>query len=147
MTFHLKLEKIIAIKDSEKTEALANYNQAVSEFEVVADKLYHYLKQKEELENKQTDKLNVGLTVQDIRQYQEFILNLEKFVSHYQTLVIQAREKMQKLQNELVDKNIEVKKYEKLQEKGLQVFHQARKEDESKRMDEISLQLFMNRRN
>jgi flagellar FliJ protein len=145
MNFAFKFQKILSVKETEKERALEAYQTSVKNFEEVAEKLYHFLKQKEDLERDQLEKLSFGLSVIDIRHHQQFIANLEKTISHFQNLVLTARQKMISQEEFLLEKNIEVKKYEKIKEKEYSVYKEIISANESRLMDEISIQQFMNR--
>ena len=147
MSYQFKFHKLLSIKESEKDQVLSEYNESVKSFETLAEKLYSFLKRKEELEKSQISKLNTGLMIQDIRHHQQFITNLEKTISHYQRLVIESRQKMQVVQSKLIEKNIEVKKFEKIKENSFQYYSREIHHYESKVMDEISIQQFMSRGN
>jgi flagellar protein FliJ len=147
VVYKFKFDKILSIKENEKDKALGEYNEAVKRFEEAAGKLYSFLKKKEDYEEIHKEKLQSGLSVQEIRHFQQFITNLERTISHYQLLVAQARQQMQLKQIKLAELNIEVKKYEKIREKYFQTFLQAVQADENKLMDEISIQQFVNRGN
>jgi flagellar protein FliJ len=145
MVFQYKFEKLLSLKTSEKDKAMADYQKALEEFEQVAEKLYEYLKKKEELEHLQSEQLRKGLSIQEIQYQQQMITNLEKTIMHYQKLVMQARERMNYFKNKLLEKNIEVKKFEKLKENSLQHFFAIYQTFENKLMDEISIQQYMHR--
>jgi flagellar protein FliJ len=145
MSYQYRFERILTLKEKEKDEVNEQYKGAISKFELVAEKLYDFLKKKEELEVHQADKLQNGLSVQDIRHHQQFITNLEKTISYYQDLVIQARNRMNWYEEKLVDMNVEVKKYEKIKEKDLLVFQRNMREAENKQLDEVSVVQYMNR--
>lgn len=145
MSYQYRFERILTLKEKEKDEVNEQYKGAISKFELVAEKLYEFLKKKEELEVHQADKLQNGLSVQDIRHHQQFISNLEKTISYYQDLVIQARNRMNWYEEKLVDMNVEVKKYEKIKEKDLLIFQRNMKEAENKQLDEVSVVQYMNR--
>jgi flagellar protein FliJ len=145
MSYQYRFERILTLKEKEKDEVNEQYKGAISKFELVAEKLYEFLKKKEELEVHQADKLQNGLSVQDIRHHQQFIINLEKTISYYQDLVIQARNRMNWYEEKLVDMNVEVKKYEKIKEKDLLIFQRNMKEAENKQLDEVSVVQYMNR--
>lgn len=147
MAFHKKLEKILMIKEREKDEKLAEYNEAVEGFEEVATKLYQFLKQKEELENLHSNQITKGLPIQQIQQTQKFFISLDRSIEQYQKLVANARQAMHGKENQLLEKNIEVKKFEKVKEKKLQMYLDHIKVEEGKLMDEISIQQYMNRGN
>lgn len=135
------------IKENEKEKSLAEYNQSVSDFESVANKLYDSMKQKEILEENTLSRLNEGISVQEMRHYQQFVSNIEKTISHYQKLVMLTRNRMNEQQVKLMQKNIEVKKYEKLKEKQKETFLMDAKANENKVMDDLSIQSFMYRGN
>ncbi|MCA1040775.1 flagellar biosynthesis chaperone FliJ [Bacillus infantis] len=145
MQYQYRFEKVMSIREREKDEALNSYNQSVQRFEEAAGKLYELLKKKEDLEEFQFSKLASGLPVQEIRHYQHFIHSLEKTIEHYQQVVFNARNQMNYYQDKLTEKNIEVKKYEKMKEKDIVRFTESMKLAESRQMDDISIQLYANR--
>lgn len=145
--YQYKFEKILSIKEKEKNDAFTMYNESVRKFETAAEKLYKLLKKKEDLQNFQQEKMDLGMPVQEIRHHQQFLGNLEKIIEHYQTEVIEARYRMNVLHEKLTDKNMEVKKYEKIKEKDFGRFLDAVKETEAKNMDEISIRQFLNKGN
>lgn len=147
MGYHYKFDKILNIREREKDEALAEYNVAVQKFEEAAEMLYGFLKKKEDLLEFQAVKLVSGLSVQEIRHNQQFMTNLEKSIAYYQKMVLNARNRMNLYQEKLMEKNIEVKKYEKMKEKDFQLFLEDMKASENRQMDEISIQQYMNRGN
>lgn len=145
MIYQYKFEKILTIKENEKTDALAKYNAALKKFEEVAEKLYKLLKKKEELLEFQQEKLRNGLSIQEIRHHQLFMDNLEKLLNHCQQEVIEARYKMNIQRDILMERNIEVKKYEKMKENDFHKFLDVIKEAENKQMDEISIRQFLSK--
>jgi flagellar protein FliJ len=147
MRYRFKFEKIMMVKEREKDEALSIYNDSVKRFEDVAGKLYESLKKKEDLENYQSLRLENGLSVQEIRHHQHFIVNLQKTIDYYQKMVINARNQMNFYQEKLMQKNIELKKYEKIKEKDKVVFLEELKQEEAKQMDDISIQQYVHRGN
>ncbi|MGM7720372.1 flagellar export protein FliJ [Metabacillus sp. Hm71] len=147
MAFQFRFQKIMDIKESEKERSFAEFNQSVHDFEHVAHQLYDSLKQKEVLEENTLSKLNQGMSVQEIRHYQQFVSNLEKSISHYQKLVQLTRKRMNEKQVKLMHHNIEVKKYEKLKEKQQENYFAAMNELENKHMDDLSIQSYLYRGN
>lgn len=145
MIYKYKFEKVLTIKEKEKSDAQVKYDEAQKSFEQVAEKLYRLFKKKEELIDFQQIKLSTGLSVQEIRHNQLFMDNLEKLINQCQQEVIQARYRMNFQKEILKEKNIEVKKYEKIKEKDIQKFHEVVKVAENKQMDEISIQQFLSK--
>lgn len=146
MIYQYKFDKILTIKEKEKNDARSKYNEAQKVFEQAAEKLYYYLKKKEELIDFQQTKLSSGLSIQEIRHQQLFMGNLEKLIDESQKDVINARNLMNFQQEKLKEKNVEMKKYEKIKEKDFQKFLKDVKETENKQMDEISIQQFISKR-
>jgi flagellar FliJ protein len=118
MAYQFKFEKIMKLREREKDEVLSTYNESVKRFEEAAESLFRSLKKKEDLESYQRSKLENGLSVQEIRHHQTFIHNLQKTIDHDQKVVVHTRNQMNFYQDKLLQKNIEVKKYEVLKEKG-----------------------------
>ncbi|MFJ7638592.1 flagellar export protein FliJ [Peribacillus sp. NPDC097225] len=145
MIYQYKFEKILTIKEKEKRDALSKYNTALKKFEEVAGKLYKFFKKKEDLVAFQQEKLKNGLSIQEIRHHQLFMDNLEKLISISQEEVIEARYEMNVLQDVLMERNIEVKKYEKMKENDFHKFLDIIKEDENRQMDEISIRQFLSK--
>lgn len=145
MGYRFKFEKIMTLKEREKDEALSVYNESVKRFEHAAEKLYELMKKKEELEDYQSKRLREGLSVQEMRHHQQFIANLQKSIDQYQKIVINARNHMNFQQEKLLQKNIEVKKYVKMKEKGKMTYFEGLRQLEAKEMDNISIQQFAHR--
>ncbi|USK35702.1 flagellar biosynthesis chaperone FliJ [Bacillus sp. F19] len=147
MKYTYRFQKVLELKENEKEKSLEDYNRSVFEFEKAAEKLYDCLKKKEVLEERTIRQLSTGMPVQEIRHFQQFVTNLEKTIAHYQRLVVMTRENMNEKQLELTEKNIEVKKYEKMKEKHDEVHLEHVKTSESKFMDDLSIQAFALRGN
>ena len=145
MSYQYRFQRILTLKEKEKDEVQEMYRGSIAKFEQAAEKLYKYLKKKEDLESYQAQKLQSGFSVQDIRHHQQFITNLEKSITYCQDLVIQARNRMNWYEEKLVDMNVEVKKYEKMKVKDFSRFLQERREDENKQLDEVSVVQYLNR--
>ncbi|HHW38881.1 MAG TPA: flagellar biosynthesis chaperone FliJ [Bacillales bacterium] len=147
MAFKYKFEKLLSIKENEKDVVVGEYNDAVQKFEEVATKLYELLKQKEDLIDQQGKQLTSGLNVRQILDFQRFLPLLDKSIAEWQVQVAKARKFMELKQQLLLEKNIEVKKYEIMKKKSWVTYSQLEKAEENKFMDEISIQQYMNRGN
>jgi flagellar protein FliJ len=141
MGFTYKFAKLLELRESEKENQALVYEKAVQRFKEVAEKLYELLKKKEDLESYQHEKIRTGIQVHEIRFHQKYLMNLQKEIDHYQNLVIQARHHMQFEEKRLMDKNIEVKKFEKLKDKEYEKYLRERVVEETKVMDEICTQI------
>ncbi|WP_050614777.1 flagellar export protein FliJ [Bacillus testis] len=145
--YSYKFEKILGLKENEKHDAQARYGEAVKAFEIAAEELYRLLKKKEDLHALQQEKLVSGLSVSEIRHNQLFADNLENLISYSQQTVMKARENMNIWQNRLIEKNMEVKKYEKMKEKDFKKFKDHVKAIEKIEMDDVSIQTFLSKEN
>lgn len=145
MKYAFKFDKILSLKEREKEEALLAYQDSIGKFEKVAKKLYELLRQKEKLQTTRSEKLKQGTPVNEIRFYEEYLESLEKKIEKQQIMVNNARNRMQHLQKQLMEKNIEVKKFEKLREKDVRKFFDQLQAEENKRMDDAALQTYLHR--
>ncbi|GJI59551.1 flagellar FliJ protein [Bacillus altitudinis] len=141
--YQYKFQKLLELKESEKDKSLAAYQQSVSAFEQAAEKLYENMSKKELMEKSKEEKLRSGMSVQEMRHYQQFVTNLDNTIHHYQQLVIMKRHQMNEKQSDLTEKNIEFKKFEKMKEKQFEKFSLEHKAIEMKEMDDISISQFM----
>lgn len=133
-----RFSKILDIREQEKTQTEMAYKEAVKLFEEVATKLYEMLKRKEDLITYQNERLTVGASIDEVTHYANFINSLEKTIEDLQKKVAQARVKMNWHEEKLLEKNIEVRKYEKMREKDFQAFQVEQERLENIRLDELS---------
>lgn len=147
MVFKYKFDKLLSIKENEKDIVIGEYNDAVQKFENAATRLYELLKQKEDLIDQQSRQLTSGSNIRQIQDLQRFLPLLDKSIAEWQVQVAKARKFMELKQQLLLEKNIEVKKYEIIKEKAWVAYSQLEKAEENKLMDEISIQQYMNRGN
>ncbi|WP_409368359.1 flagellar export protein FliJ [Lysinibacillus sp. 38-6] len=138
VTYMYRFEKVLTIREQEKNETEIAYKESVRSFEEVATKLYELLKKKEDLLEFQQERLAVGSSIEEIHHYARFIDSLEKTIADVQQKVIQARSKMNWHEEKLLEKNLEVRKFEKMREKDYQSFQQEQDRIESIFLDEIS---------
>lgn len=143
MAFAFKFQKLLELKENEKNQSFAMYQKSVDDFEKAAGKLYENMKLKEELEAKKDDKLQKGMSIQEMRHYQTFVTNLETTIFHYQQLVIVKRNQMEEKQEELAELSMELKTYEKMKEKQKLSILSEEKAIQMKEMDELSIKQFM----
>lgn len=140
-----RFEKVLTIREQEKNETEMAYKESVRSFEEIAEKLYELLKKKENLMIFQQERLTVGSSIDEIHHYSRFIDSLEKTIIDVQQKVIQARAKMNWHEEKLLEKNLEVRKFEKMKEKDFKLFQQEQDRIESLFLDEISLQTYNKR--
>lgn len=138
MKFQFKFKRILQLKEREKDQAHSLYEQSIQKFEATAQKLYELLKEKEELEQFQTNELATGFSVQKIRHHQQYIDHLAIVIDKWHKRVIHARNEMAKQQRNVQAKNIEVKKYEKMKDKNYEIYRYSMNANENALLDEIA---------
>ena len=138
MNYNYRFEKILIVKDQEKTESELAFKESVHVFEGIATKLYGLLKKKEDLIVYQQERLKVGSSIDEINHYSKFIDSMEKTIEDAQQKVIQARAKMNWHEQKLLEKNLEVRKYEKMRENDFERFKEDQLRIEAMQLDELS---------
>ncbi len=133
-----RFEKVLTVCEQEKTETEIAYKEAVQSFEKIATKLYELLKKKEDLITFQQERLKIGSSIDEISHYSRFIDSMEKMIEEVQQKVVQARTKMNWHEQKLLEKNLEVRKYEKMREKDFEAYKEERNRLETILLDEIS---------
>lgn len=140
--YQYRFEKVLTYREQEKTETEIEYKKAVDSFETVATELYDLLKKKEEVTAEQQEKMKKGFYVNDIHQYGRFMESLEKRIDSLQQAVIKARSKMKWFEEKLLEKTIEVKKFEKMKEKDQEHYRIEMEQAEASLMDELTTSKF-----
>lgn len=138
VSYIYRFEKVLTIREQEKNETEIAYKESVRSFEEIATKLYELLKKKEDLIAFQQERLAVGSSIEEVHHYARFIDSLEKTIVDVQQKVVQARAKMNWHEEKLLEKNLEVRKFEKMREKDFKVFQQEQDRIEGIFLDEIS---------
>ncbi|MFN7250839.1 MAG: flagellar export protein FliJ [Anaerobacillus sp.] len=145
MSFRFTLQKILDVRESEKLNAEKEYSQATRQFEDVATKLYELLKQKEGFESDYYQRIESGIHIFQIQQSQSLLSQLQKRIDQFQVYTQKARENMNRKQEQLVEKSIEQKKYEKMKQIKYDIYVEETRRQENILMDEISVQQFVKR--
>ncbi|KGR86415.1 flagellar export protein FliJ [Lysinibacillus odysseyi] len=133
-----RFENILNVREQEKNETEMAYKEAVRSFEEIATKLYELLKKKEDLLAFQQERLVTGSSIDEISHYARFINSMEKTINDVQQKVVQARAKMNWQEQKLVEKNLEVRKFEKMRERDFEVYKEEQLRLETILLDEIS---------
>lgn len=140
--YNFRFAKILDVREQEKVQTEMAYKEAVKTFEDVATKLYDLLKKKEDLIEYQNERLLTGASIDEVNHYARFITSLEKTIADFQKKVVQARTKMNWHEEKLLEKSIEVKKYEKMRERDFINFQAEQERVEMIRLDELSSMLY-----
>jgi flagellar FliJ protein len=143
MSFQFSLQKILEVRESEKNSFEKEYTQATKQFEEVATKLFELLKKKEQYENECCNRIGKGIHIFQIQESQLLLTQLQRQIDQQQYYTQKARENMNRKQETLVEKSIELKKYQKMKQIKYEIYIEEINRQENLFMDEISVQQFM----
>lgn len=139
MSFQFSMEKVLSVKQKEKESIELELGEAVQAFESIAEEIYSLLKRKEDIENLSNQQFQQRIVVNDLQNTQRFLLSMSNKIKELQPVLQRARERMQVIQQKLLQQMIEVKKYEKLKEKQLNAYEMELTLYENKQNDEFSV--------
>ncbi len=144
--YHYRFEHILTYQEQKKNETEADYKGAVDQFEQVATRLYELLKKKEQLIADYENKLAAGFSIEQIKLTTQYLEKLERLIAEVQQQVIDHRARMNWYEEKLLEDTIEVKKYEKMREKDVELFLEEEQHKEALFLDEISTQQYTRNR-
>lgn len=137
-----RFDKVLSFREQEKTETEIEYKKSVESFEKVATELYELLKKKEDASKAHQEKMMQGFRITEVHHYVRFIDTLEKRIANLQMTVMKARSKMNWFEEKLLERSIEVKKFEKMKEKDQEHYQAELEHVEASLLDEISTMKF-----
>lgn len=138
MRYTYRFEKILVVREQEKNETEIAFKESIRIFEEAATKLYDLLKKKEDLIEFQQERLRIGSSIDEVSHYARFLDSMEKTIADVQQKVVQARAKMNWHEQKLIEKNLEVRKFEKMRERDFESFREEQERIEASRLDELS---------
>ncbi|MFD1357540.1 flagellar export protein FliJ [Fictibacillus halophilus] len=139
MSFQFSMEKVLSVKQKEKESIELELGEAVQAFESIAEEIYSLLKRKEDIENLSNHQFQQRIVVNDLQNTQRFLLSMSNKIKELQPVLQRARERMQVIQQKLLQQTIEVKKYEKLKERQFHAYEMELTLYENKQNDEFSV--------
>lgn len=145
VAYQYKFAKVLTVREQEKSETEIAYKESVNAFEKIATELYNLLKKRESTLDTQNDLLLSGLSIDGIHHYSNFLESLQKRIEVVQKEVVQARSKMNWYEEKMLEKSLEVRKFEKMKEKDFESFQHEQHRLEAIVLDEISSLKFQNK--
>ncbi|MCM3717158.1 flagellar export protein FliJ [Fictibacillus phosphorivorans] len=139
MSFQFSMEKVLSVKQKEKESIELELGEAVQAFESIAEEIYKLLKRKEDIEKLSNQQFQQKMGVNDLQNTQRFLLSMSNKIKELQPILQRARERMQAIQQKLLQQTIEVKKYEKLKEKQFHTYETKLTIYENMQNDEFSV--------
>ena len=143
--YNYRFENVLTFRELEKTETETEYKESVDAFEVIATELYELLKKKEETLEEQQERMSRGFSIDGIHHYARFIGSLERKIEEVQQKVMQARSKMHWYEDKLLERTLEVRKFEKMKEKDREQYDVETEYREAQNLDELSTMTFRGR--
>lgn len=140
--YNYRFEKVLTLREQQRDETEMAYKEAIQQFEEVAKQLYEQMKKKENTIEEQHRRMESGFSIDDLHNYARYIDALDKKIDVIQQKVINSRSKMQWYEEQLLEKNIEVKKFEKMKELSKQRFDAEMEHKEANQIDELSTMKF-----
>ncbi|HEU5140973.1 MAG TPA: flagellar export protein FliJ [Bacillales bacterium] len=138
MSFQFTLEKVLTVKENEKNLQEVEYRNAYQDFEKIAKLLYDFLKQKETLEIRQSQGMEKGASIDEVKRFQTNMELLQERIRQYEALYQDARRNAEEKKESLMETSIDVKRYEKLRDLQYDEFVKRNKAEERSELDEIS---------
>ncbi len=124
------LKRILTLSESEKKQLESEYQVLYQSLEQIAGELISLIKKKETVQEKLQEKMGTALSIEKIQQQFNYINHLDQSIQNCKKQYESAREKVDYSKNLLTDKAIQVKKYEKLNDRHLKSWKEAfRKKD------------------
>jgi len=145
--YSYRFEKVLTYREQQKTETETEYKLSIDAFEIVATKLYDLLKKKEDTLKEQQERLKTGFSIDGIHHYVRFVDSLEKKIAEVQREVLQARSKMTWYEEKLLERTIEVKKFEKMKENDREEHRMEMEHQDAIQLDELSTLSFRTKEN
>lgn len=140
--YKYRFDNVLTYRELEKTETEIEYKEAVDDFEAIATELYTLLTKKESVIADQQQKMETGFSIDAIHHYANYIKSLETQIEEIQIQVIQARSKMTWYEEKLLERTLEVRKFEKMKEKDYETYSKEAEYKEAERLDELSTMTF-----
>lgn len=141
-SYRYRFEKVLTLREQERDETEMAYKEAIEQFEEVARELYDQLKKKEDTLEEQQHRMSTGFSIDDLHHYSRFIGTLDVKIDQIQQEVMKSRSKMSWYESQLLEKNIEVKKFEKMRELNKQQYDAEMEHAEANRIDELATMKF-----
>lgn len=138
MVFDFRLERMMKIAESEKETLEAKYQELFRALEQLAGNLIDLMNEKESIQLELNQQLNQSMTIDSMKIYLFDVEKYEKLINLRTSEYDQAKRKLENLQPFLLEKSIEVKKYEKMRDRQQSAAKMKQKKKEMKEMDEIA---------
>ncbi|RYL92951.1 flagellar export protein FliJ [Sporolactobacillus sp. Y61] len=138
MAFDFRLARVLELADNKKKNLEAEYQTLFRRLEDMAKKLIDLLNQREKKQHVFQNQMQKGTTIDSIKGRLSDTAILDQLIAEETRQYDRLKQQMEAYQADLLEKSIEVKKYEKLRDKKWQHYLEKKKKIQLKSMDEIA---------
>lgn len=138
MVNEFPLKRILTLSESEKKQLESEYQVLYQSLEKIADELINLMNKKEKVQEKLQEKMGTSLSIDKVQQQFIYINHLDQSIQNCKEQYESARERVDYSKNLLTEKAIQVKKYEKLQDRHLKNWKETFKKRDLMKMDEAA---------
>lgn len=139
MAFDFRLERILKVADSEKKNLEAQYQSLYDHLENIAQDLVQLLGQKKDAQIRLQNKMKKAITIDSMKLQLSDADQMDQLIARRTMQYEKLKQQLEQMQAILLEKSIEVKKYEKMKEKQRQNYRTEQRKSEMKQMDEIAV--------
>ena len=139
MAFEYRFERILKVNESEKKQLEQIYQELFLLLEEQGKKLVELMKKKERLIKQFEGQKQQKMTVMGARNHIHLLESIGAKICAEQEKYETLRERLEKFKLTLMDKSIELKKYEKLKDIHFSRYEEEIKHLEEKQMDEAAI--------
>ncbi|MGV3489418.1 MAG: flagellar FliJ family protein [Tuberibacillus sp.] len=139
MAFQYRFERILKVNDSEKKQLEQMYQELFRLLEEQGKKLIELMKRKELLIKQFEGQKKAKMTVMGIRDHVHILESIGTKIEAEQEKYNAIRDRLEKFKVTLMDKSIELKKYEKLKSLHFAQYETQTKHIEAAQMDEAAI--------
>ncbi|MFT8317138.1 MAG: flagellar export protein FliJ [Sporolactobacillus sp.] len=138
MAIDFRLKRIMKIAESEKAALESKYQELFQALEQLAGNLIDLMNKKKAVQIDLNQQLSQSMTIDSMKLHLFDVEKYEKIINLRTAEYDQAKHRLEELQPILLEKTIEVKKYEKIRDRQRSVIKTEEKKKEMKEMDEIA---------
>ncbi|MFC4617344.1 flagellar export protein FliJ [Camelliibacillus cellulosilyticus] len=138
MAFNYRFERILNINENEKKQMERAYGELYDRLEQQGKKLIELMKRKDALENELEEQKRNAVTIFAIQDRLKAISAIGERIRLETEAYDRLKSRLEQSRAVLMDKSIEVKKYEKLKDIHFTAYRDQAKRSENRLMDEVA---------
>lgn len=138
MSFQYPLQKVVDLKNNERTQAEWMLSIALGKLKVEESTLHGLRKQREVLAQSLSQASLNCATISDLQCYQEYLSYIEECISFKEQEVMDAKRHVTTKQSDLMDKMKDEKVWNKAREKAYEQFQAMTLKKEQAVLDELT---------